>query len=486
MRNQINLDRRTFLQRTGLLGAGLTLSSSWLTACSDAPGPEAQVPFTVDPDQPWWLQNNFQPVLREVEAFDLDVEGSLPPELDGLYVRNGSNAQTGTTGHWFLGDGMLHGVRLAGGRALSYRNRWIRTEPFLSGEDPGAPVRGANHSNVSVILHNGRLLTSGEVGAPYEVDPRDLSTVGVEDFQGNLNSSFTAHAKEDPATGWLHFFGYWFGPPYLTYHVADENGHHIVREDIDIPASTMIHSFAITDQDVVFWDLPVLFDPAGLQVSGFPFLWSNDHPARIGIMPLGGSAADLRWVEIPPCYVFHELNAYRDGSDVVIDVCRHARTRDRANRLSTRPLRLHEWRIDTSGPELVFHDRIVEDMGLEFPMFDRRLTGRRHRYGWFAQSIDRDDSADFYGLLFRDYDTGRTRVWTPGPRGHAGEPLFVPAGSGEGEGWILSFVYDDGTQRSRLVVLDPMRIDAGPVATVHLPQRVPYGFHGTWVPGDLL
>ena len=93
---------------------------------------------------------------------------------------------------------------LENGRAAWYRNRWIRTEPFVKGLstlDSGLPMGGNNQSNVSPIYHAGRLLTSGEVGFPYEVDPDDLSTVGVHDFAGALtHGSFTAHAKIDPVT----------------------------------------------------------------------------------------------------------------------------------------------------------------------------------------------------------------------------------------------------------------------------------------------
>jgi carotenoid cleavage dioxygenase len=68
------------------------------------------------------------PVRDEIDAVDLPVEGTLPPELEGLYLRNGPNAQPGVDpGHQFVGQGMIHAVRLGGGRARSYRNRWVKT-----------------------------------------------------------------------------------------------------------------------------------------------------------------------------------------------------------------------------------------------------------------------------------------------------------------------------------------------------------------------
>ena len=78
------------------------------------------------PSQPvsFYLEGNFAPVSREVTALDLPVEGAIPPELRGLYLRNGPNPRGGEDpGHWFVGDGMVHGVRLGDGRAAWYRNR---------------------------------------------------------------------------------------------------------------------------------------------------------------------------------------------------------------------------------------------------------------------------------------------------------------------------------------------------------------------------
>ena len=52
-----------------------------------------------------------------------------------------------------------------------------------------------------------------------------------------------------------------------------------------------------------------------------PFSWSDDYPARIGVMPRNGCDRDVRWFAVEPCYVFHTLNAYDDGNTVVLDAC---------------------------------------------------------------------------------------------------------------------------------------------------------------------
>ena len=198
------LGRRAFLQRSGLLAAGLALPAGFLAGCGDRASTAA--PEVFDPSTPWWLQGDFAPVFEELDAEDLEVRGRLPGVLDGLYLRNGSNPQKSDSPHWFFGDGMLHGVRLSRGRALWYRNRYVHTDLYVKGQSftsGSPPIAGANQSNVSVIHHGGRILTSGEVGFPFEIDPSDLSTVGVHDFGGKLNTSFTAHPKVDPRTGFL-------------------------------------------------------------------------------------------------------------------------------------------------------------------------------------------------------------------------------------------------------------------------------------------
>ena len=478
------LTRRQMLKLGGLAAAGLSLPA-WLSGCGgDGTGSTAEVaPLEVDPGVSWWLQNGFEPVFEEIEAFDLPVRGAIPPELNGLYVRNGSNPQRADSPHWFFGDGMIHGVRLENGRAASYRNRYVHTPLYENGYsfgEGGPPIGGNNQSNVSAVYHGGRLLTSGEIGFPHEIDPSDLSTVGVHGFAGKLNTSFTAHPKIDPATGYLHFFGYWFLPPYLTYHVADTEGRIIHSQQIGVGAPTMIHSFAITASDVVFWECPVVFDlQAALAGELNPFKWTPSYGARIGIMPLGGMGTEIRWVEIDPCYVYHEVNAYRDGDEVVIQVCRldHTFVDDDVNT----PLVHHRWRVNTAGVELGFRDEIVSERRMDLPSHDRRFTGRANRYGWLVDLRPHTLTVDLGGIARVDYHSGDVRVWQPSPALHANEAFFVPGGPGEGEGWLLTYVYDRSTRTSDLVILDAEHVESGPVAEIHLPQRVPHGFHGVWV-----
>ncbi|MGZ6997280.1 MAG: carotenoid oxygenase family protein [Acidimicrobiia bacterium] len=486
--------RRDVLKWSALAAGSIPLGAL-IDACSSESGSRATATTSTTTaaaagGTPWWLRGNFAPVMREVEAFDLHVQGALPPELDGLYVRNGSNPQHSDSSHWFFGDGMVHGIRLERGKAKWYRNRYVHTALYDAGEGFGAKVPGgsATQSNVSAIWHADTLLTSGEVGFPYRLSPDDLSTIGIHDFAGKLTTAFTAHPKIDPATGLLHAFGYGFTAPFLTYHVADTTGALVHSEVVDIPRSTMIHDFAITDQDAVFWDLPVIFDLDAAQKwianphSGvFPYRWDPASGARIGIMPLGGPASAITWHDIDPCYVFHGVNAHRDGTKVVLDVCRLSSMfvpgQDFGGDLTER-----RWTVDTATGKV--QDEVLEaDRPGELPNRDPRRVGRASRHGYLVE-VRNGTGANFGGLIKRDNTTGRRETWDPGPTVHSGEWLFVPAGDGDADdaGYLMTYVYDDRTGRSQLVVVDATDVTRGPVARVTLPQRVPYGFHGTWVP----
>jgi carotenoid cleavage dioxygenase len=85
-----------------------------------------------------------------------------------------------------------------------------------------------------------------------------------------------------------------------------------------------------------------------------------------------------------------------------------------------------------------------------------------------------------------DLVTGERWAHDHGVGRGAGEAVFVAregtsASSAEDDGWLLTFVHAHDGSDASFVVLDAQDLARGPVATVPLPQRVPYGFHGNWV-----
>ncbi|MER7849632.1 carotenoid oxygenase family protein [Kitasatospora sp. NPDC096077] len=444
---------------------------------------------------PSYLAGHLAPVQDETEATGLHVTGALPPELTGRYFRNGPNPLPGEdSGHWFAGHGMLHGVRLENGRAAWYRNRWVRTRR-LDGARPigpdGTRDLAAGAANTSVIQHAGRILALMETSYPYELSP-ELDTLGPCDFGGRLTTGMTAHPKEDPCTGELHLFDYGVRPPYLTYHRLTADGELATSFPVEVPGPTMMHDFAITPHHIVWLDLPVVLDP-DLVGRGVPYRWSDSYTARIGLM--GRNDPAVRWFDIEPCYVFHVGNAHEDDRGrVVLDAVRYGPDAWRAawaraggppgpgQAAAAGVSSLHRWTLDPATGTVT--EQALDDTGVEFPTLDDRLVGLPHRYLYAVDShaIVKVDSE--HGLVAR-HDLGAD--W------HAGEAVFVPAAgstdgsaagsTGEDEGWLLSIVtHRSPSVPSRLLVHDATDLAAGPVATVHLPRRVPAGFHGTWIP----
>jgi carotenoid cleavage dioxygenase-like enzyme len=437
---------------------------------------------------PYWMQGNFAPVADEATALSLPVEGAIPPELRGLYVRNGPNPRNGQSGHWFLGDGMVHGVSIRDGKAQWYRNRWVRT-PIYEGQ-PRTQMSPFDIryslANTSVLAHANRILALVENALPMELT-RDLGTAGFVDFGGKLKTPCTAHPKICPETGELHFFGYRVLPPFLTYHVADACGNLLRSLEIPVKGATMIHDFALTSRHAIFMDLPVVFDlPAAMGGSSMPFCWSDDYGARLGVLPRGAGLESLRWVEVEPCYVYHVANAFEtaDGA-IVLDVARyeeHWRGGPPSDSYSFDKARLARWTIEpgaTKASELEIGERTIE-----FPRINDARAGLPHAAVYALATEGTLASGVFTALLKYDLKSGRVASNDFGGVGLPSEFAMVPAGqeAGEDEGWLMGFVYDRARDASDLVIFDAQRIEAAPVAKIGLPRRVPQGFHGSWIP----
>lgn len=276
----------------------------------------------------YFQRDNYAPVTERLTEFDLPVDGAIPAELNGWYVRNGPNPRQATA-HWFTGDDMIHGVRLEGGRAKWYRNRWIRTDSFkedfpLYNADGTRNLR-AGTANTHLVNHAGKTLALVESSLPYEIT-NDLDTVGAYDFGGKLVDSMTAHPKICPTTGEMHFFGYGnIFEPHVTYHRADADGELTINRPLDVKAPTMMHDFALTAEHVVFMDLPIVFNmDVALKGDGdMPCRWDDNYGARLGVMRRDDPFGEVRWFEIDPCYVFHVANAYDADGSMVLQAVRY-------------------------------------------------------------------------------------------------------------------------------------------------------------------
>lgn len=436
-----------------------------------------------------YLSGNFAPVDEELTVFDLEVTGSIPADLQGRLLRIGPNpveVEDPAQYHWFTGTGMAHGVRIRDGRAEWYRNRYVRSDRVT--EAKGWPaVEGPRHgmgdgtANTNVIGHAGRTWAIVEAGSlPVELT-YELDTVARNDWDGTLDGSYTAHPKRDPETGELHAVTYYWEWDHLRYVVVGTDGKVRKTVDVPVPGKPMVHDCSITENHVLLYDLPCVFDlEAAMTGAPLPYRWDPDYGARVGVLPREGDAADVQWFEVDTCFVFHPLNAYEaaDGR-IVNDVVRHpkmfATDMLGPNEGATT---LDRWTFDLSSGKVI--EERLDERSIEFPRHDERLVGREHRYGYGAVF---GAGAEHGPTVKYDVRTGATEVHDHGTGRVTLEPVFVPRSddADEDDGWVMSYVYDATTDRSDVVILHAQDFTGDPVATIHLPARVPFGFHGNWV-----
>ena len=483
-----------------------------------------------------YLEGFLAPVRGEVTATDLEVTGEIPAHLDGRYLRNGPNpvAEVDPAAyHWFSGDAMVHGLSLRDGAAQWYRNRWVRTpsvsrklgEARIAALDPRAGMLSVG-PNTNVLSHGGQTLALVEGGGAQYRLTEELDTIGTCDFDGTLFGGYTAHPHRDPKTGELHAISYSFARGRtVQYSVIDTAGRARRTVDISVSGSPMMHDFSLTEKYVVIYDLPVTFDPGEVvpvtvpkwlraparmvvsalagrvkvpgplaarinadthPISALPFAWNESYPARIGVMPREGGNDDVRWFDIEPCYVFHPLNAYsedRDGHEVLgLDVIRHGRMfdKDRRGPGEGHPT-LDRWEINLSTGAVRTERR--DDREQEFPRINESLTGARHRYGYTVGTENTFGGGITRTAVYKhDYATGATSVAPLDSRLLVGEVSFVPnpGSRAEDDGVLMGFGHDLDADEGQLLILDAQSLET--VARVHLPQRVPMGFHGNWCP----
>ncbi|CAI6011693.1 unnamed protein product [Closterium sp. NIES-65] len=491
------------------------------------------------PPSTTYLTGVFAPVDKEIgPVADLPVTGQLPECLNGEFVRNGPNPKFAPTFsyHLFDGDGMLHGVRIKDGKA-SYVNRWVRTSrleqesayqraKFLKFGDMLGYVglgkifleqlrkwlgvldlsQGNGTGNTALIFHARRLLALHEGDAPYAIQvlqDGELETQGRLTYGGRLNHPFTAHPKVDPETGEMFTFGYQAKAPFVTYRVVTKAGEMGPPVNITIPTPGMMHDFAITQNYAIFLDLPLEFAPKEIVKGKMPFLWNPDRPARFGILPrYAESEAELRWFELPALFIFHTGNAWEEQTEkgeteVVLIACRFDEMNLELEQMEEdKAARLYEFRFNMATGKA--SQRQLTTFGCDFPRIHDGYMGRKQRYVYCASfegitricGIAKIDLQSAPDLSAPYYTVGGcvSGFFDHGPGRFGSEPVFVPRsnepGLEEDDGYVLTFVHDTNTDISEVVVLDAKTMASDPVATIRLPQRVPYGFHGIFVSED--
>jgi len=471
--------------------------------------------------QPWpdneFLKGYYEPLTFECDAPDLLIEGEIPRELNGIFYRNGPNPQVPPANeyHFFTGDGMIHAFTFDEGR-VSHRNRWARTERFKIEQREGRSLfSGLNPletdpryldfvltdkegvANTSVIYHGGRLLLLEEGHLPFEMDPDTLESHGAWSFYGKLGTTMSAHPKVDPENGDLLFHAYMTAGPFtpdMGFYRVNAEGHMVESHQFQAPYSAMVHDMVVTENYLLFPVMPITGDLGRAMEGKPPFAWEPERPTMVGVMPRGGTPEEMRWIEGDACYVFHFANGRDKDGVITLEACHFdSPPLFPMSDGTPTPANIHpylaRWVIDLNQDSPRVSMERLGDHGAEFPVIDRRFATRDYQHTWYTSSDGSipaliPDSDVVYNAIVR-FDVKNHRADSYAfPQGYVAEPMFVPrsADAPEGDGWVLSTVYDIPSNTSALCVFNALDIAAGPIGKAWVSHRVPVSFHGTWRP----
>lgn len=466
-----------------------------------------------------YLNGAWTPLHEEVNATDLEViEGAIPTDIDGVYIRNTENQIHQPLGrfHPFDGDGMLHQISFRNGKA-DYRNRWVRTRGFQAEQEAGASLWGGlmdppgtsrrpgfgahgglkDSSSTDVVVHAGNIVsTFYQCGEAYLLDPETLEQKGVANW-GPLDG-VSAHPKVDENTGELLFFNYSKHAPYMHYGVIDKNNVVTNYTPIPLPGPRLPHDMAFTEHYSILNDLPVFWDEGLLKRGIHAVRLHEGVPSRFAVIPRHGKTQDIQWFEADPTYILHFLNAYEDGDEIVMDGYFQENPTPDPQVDAPEGLghlmsyldenaflpKLHRWRFNLKTGKTT--EKHLDDRILEFGMFNQRYAGKPYRYaystttkpGWFL----------FNGFVKHDLETGESwEVKLPEGR-FASEAPFVPRinAKDEDDGYLVSYIMDQNTGRSECVLIDCKRFAEGPVVRIALPHQLCSGTHSVWADRALI
>ena len=462
------------------------------------------------PSDNYFLDGNFSPVADERDSVEMQVLGEIPQDLQGHFLRIGPNPVhifSEEAYHTFDGDGMIHAIEFGNG-APRYRNRFVKNTGFKLEQEhgdwlykglnsmmdptPSALPEGAptskNLANTAFVYHNKTLYALHEASPPTAMELPSLETRGPTDFDGKLTHPFTAHPKVDPKSGEMMTYGYSFAPPFVTYSVIDAQGQLVHSTPVTLSKPVFMHDFAVTEKHTLFLDFPITLD-IERAISGGPALgFEPEHGARIGVMPRYGTDADVQWFTVATGAVIHTANAWDEGDEVVLHASR-SQNADIAgagtsedNVLSENQGQLHEWRLNLKTGAV--SERQLSETPCDFTRVNDNYACHPTQFT-YAGVFNPQRAFTFDGVMKYDHATGNTAHFYYGEQRHGGEAVFAAStqARAEDDGYLISFIHDEKKDQSECLILDARDISAGPVATLILPFRVPYGFHAGWVAG---
>ena len=456
----------------------------------------------------------WRPQVNEWDAFLEVVEGALPKDLDGMYLRNTENPLHPAiqSYHPFDGDGMLHMVEFRDGKA-AYRNRFVRTEGFLAEaalgkslwagllEMPNTAIRAdgwgirgrmKDASSTDVVVHRGEALTSFYFcGDLYRIDLSTGNTLGKADWNGQFPQwGVSAHPKADLDTGELLFFSYSKEEPYLRYGSLDSAGTLQHTVDVPLPGPRLPHDMAFTENYVILNDFPLYWKPDMLQMDVHMPHFDRNLPSRFAIIPRTGTGSII-WFEAAPTYVLHFVNAYEEGDEIILDgffqrcpkpSAKGAQSIEeaafRSLALDHMQTVLHRWRFNLKTGRTTEHD--LSERYTEFGRMNPHFQKKENRYVYAATGVP--GKFIFDGLVKHDLKTGTEEKLSFGAGVFGSETIMAPRpnATAEDDGYLVTFTMDLNEDCSYCVIFDAAQPSAGPVCKLRLPERICSGTHATW------
>ena len=437
-----------------------------------------------------------QSLVREHGFEDLRIEGELPTDLQGTLYRAGPFLYESfgrPYSHPFEADGGIMAARIGGGRAKG-ATRIVQSEGLREERVAGKPLYGSaapwlkriasasqqkikNTANTSILSWQGRLFGLMEAAKPTEVDPETLETLGATDLDGLIPQAFSAHPRHCPARKSIFNLGLSYGRQNaLDLFGLPETGRARRVTTLELPYATLVHDFAITDKHAIFLISPAVLQlwRAILQVGGFAdlFRWEPERGSELIVVPLD-EPSKVRRIQVDAFWVWHFANAFEQGGDIVLDMCRYKDLNSLdaiGGKGVTSPSALVRGRISKNR----FTTEVLTKDLQEFPSASPLALTKENKHTWMQGSN---------GLGRFDHERGEQDLWNT-PNGQlASEPVFVPhpEAAHEGEGWVLSLILDGSSDRSFLGVFNAMNMAEGPKAKLWFDQRIPLTFHGQFV-----
>ena len=475
----------------------------------------------------------FAPVHNELINSQIRIEGQLPADLEGLYLRNGTNSpfdRNEGRRHMFNGAGMIHQIDIRKGQA-SYTNRYTLTPRYLAEKSAGrelyidfGDVAGGGKAAMAKIMlsgierkfglipnisdvensgsstaiqyHHGKLYALQENNCPFVLNCRmedgQLIIDGSGDYEtfgGLLQEPYTAHPKIDPISGdWYSFSTDNTNTGRIHYDVLS---HGVLSQHEAIaelhPAAAFVHDCCITENYAIVPDLSMKLD--GKELMGdhkSVVFFDPSYKMRFGVIKRGHKEGDeVQWFTTEqPGHIWHTINSWEEqradgGTDIVLfaPVFKEYSSKVPIHSSEEAPTQLFKFRLNLQSGE-VSEERCLLDHFYERPSLNTAYVGKPSRYAYL---LDEGGAGGIMGKGVLKYDLIDEQEVAYFDYGdyRGGEALFIPKADSQAEddGYLLDLLMSD--DKAYLVVIDAGSMQE--LAKLHLPQRVPYGVHACWL-----